>query len=117
MLIRRSLKLALLLLAGMHLRAQPPAQTIPDFNFTKLNNSSFTNRNLLPGKMSLFVFFDPDCEHCQHAMMKIDKQYSAYKSIMLYLVSLASPTQINAFMYTYGRQLAGKKNVKVLQDT
>ena len=117
MLIRALLKLALPLLACINLGAQPPAQAIPDFNFMELNNSLFTNRNLQPGKMSLFIFFDPDCEHCQHAIMTINKQYPEYKKIMIYLVSVANPRQIIFFMDTYGRQLAGKKNVKVLRDT
>ena len=42
--------IGLLLLISVKLSAQGPAETIPEFNFFKLDESSFTNKNLEAGK-------------------------------------------------------------------
>jgi hypothetical protein len=105
-----------LLLFSLTVSAQNPVATIPDFTFFKLNQSQFTPKNLEPGKMAFFVFFDSDCEHCQHAMLSISKRYQAFKRANIYLVTLDSREKINHFMAAYGSTLSGKKNVMILQD-
>lgn len=96
--------------------AQPPALTIPDFNFFRLDKSVFTNKNLEPDKMLFFLFFDSDCEHCRHAMMNLNQHYQEYKKAVIYLISLDDKEKINQFINKYGPNLNGKKNVTLLQD-
>ncbi len=96
--------------------AQGPAQKIPDFNFFKLNKQSFTNKDLEPGKMLLFVFFDADCDHCQQAIQYLDMHYQDFKKAAIYLITLDSLETINRFMAKYGSGLKDKKNVTLLQD-
>ncbi|MBA4167646.1 MAG: redoxin domain-containing protein [Chitinophagaceae bacterium] len=95
---------------------KPPAQTVPEFRFFRLNNTPFTAKDLLPGKMSFFIFVDPECDHCQHAVQRIGDQYDAFKGTAIYLVSVSDQNKINHFMDTYGAKLKGKKNVLLLRD-
>jgi peroxiredoxin len=94
----------------------PPAQTIPAFNFFKLDKTLFTNKNLESGKMLFFFFFDADCEHCQHAMMNLNQHYQEYKKAAIYLISVDGQEKISQFINKYGANLNGKKNVTLLQD-
>jgi peroxiredoxin len=104
------------LLISWNVFAQTPALTVPDFTFFKFNKTPFTNKNLEPGKMIFFVFFDAGCEHCQHAVQTLNMHYSDLKNTSLYLISLDNEQTINNFMNRYGNNLSGKKNVVLLQD-
>jgi len=108
----------LLLLLSIYFfgKAQQPAAMIPDFNFFKLDGTSFTNKNLEQGKKIFFVFFDPGCDHCQHAMNDISIHHNELNKVALYLISVDIKERINNFLATYGKNLRSKKNVIVLQD-
>ena len=97
--------------------AQTPAQTIPDFSFSKFDKTSFTNKNLATGKPLFFFFFDCDCDHCQHAMANLNEHYKDYKKAAIYLISLDDQQKIQAFMTKYAPVVNGQKNVTMLQDT
>lgn len=96
--------------------AQVPAARIPDFSFYKLDRTAFTNKNLEPGKLLFFVFFDAGCEHCQHAMQYLNQHHAEFKKTAIYLITLDSLKAITRFMATYGNNLKSKKNVTILQD-
>jgi peroxiredoxin len=96
--------------------AQPPAKTVPSFRFTTHDHHVFTNADLPKGKLLLFVFFDPDCEHCQHALRAMDQKPGAYQHVDVYLVSMASWDKIDLFAATYAPKLAAQKNVTLLSD-
>jgi len=97
--------------------AQTPAKTVPQFDFVKLDNTSFTNQNFAKGTMLFFLFFDPECEHCQHAIMKLNKNYNDYKNTAMYLICLDGKDKINSFMQQYAPALIDKKNVTLLRDS
>jgi peroxiredoxin len=97
------------LLASSGVMAQTPAQTIPVFDFYRFDKTTFTNKNLTPGKMSFFMFFDCDCDHCQHAMTNLNKNFQEYKKASIYLISLDDQQKINAFVGKYAPNLKGKK--------
>lgn len=105
------------LLLSSKISAQIPTQTIPAFNFYTLDKTAFVNKNLTAGKMLFFLFFDPGCDHCQHAMANLNTHYNDYKKVTIYLISLDSKENINAFMSKYAPNLKGKKNIMLLQDT
>ena len=96
--------------------AQRPAATIPDFTFYKLDKTPFTNKNIAPGKLSLIIFFDAGCDHCQHAMETYNQHYSELHKLPIYLVTLDNQPSINYFMTKYANNLYGSKNVTILQD-
>jgi peroxiredoxin len=95
---------------------QVPAQIIPDFEFSKLDHSPFTNRDLPQDKMLFFVFFDADCEHCQHAMKNIDARYLSFKKTKIFLISLDDNAKIKHFVNTFAPHLKDQKNVLLLRD-
>ncbi len=68
--------------------SQPPAQVIPDFKFFRLNNIPFTNKDVPKGKMTFFMFFDSDCDHCQHAIKSIGEQIQTFKKPIIFLISI-----------------------------
>ena len=96
--------------------AQPPAETVPDFNLYKPDKTVFTNKNLETDKLLFFVFFDSDCDHCQRAVLDISQQYSGFKKTAIYLITLDDQEKIKGFMNKYGINLKDKRNVTVLQD-
>ena len=96
--------------------AQEPSKKIPEFSFSRLNKTAFTNKDLASNKLLLFVFFDVECEHCQHAIKFLAEHYNDFKNTAMYLLTLDSQEKITAFLNKYGNNLAVKKNVTILQD-
>ena len=106
-----------ILVFTINLSAQVPAETIPSFMFKRLNKNAFTNKDLEPGKLLFFVFFDTECDHCQRAIQYIGQHYGEFKKTVIYLITLDSVEKITQFMKKYGGNLNSKKNVTLLQDT
>ncbi len=96
--------------------AQEPAKKIPAFSFSRLNKTAFTNKDLAQNKLTLFVFFDVECEHCQHAVKFLTEHYNDFKNTAIYLLTLDSQEKITPFLSKYGGNLTAKKNVTVLLD-
>lgn len=104
------------LLISFESSAQTPSQTVPDFIFFNLDNTLFTNKNLTTGKEKLFIFFDVTCDHCQNTIKALNARIKECKEISVYLISLDNKVLINNFLNQYGKNLADKENVTVLQD-
>jgi thiol-disulfide isomerase/thioredoxin len=113
--IKGSILLAGLLFAG-RLFAQPPAATLPVFKFSASDHRTVTNTDLPRDKPVLFVFVDPDCDHCQHAARNMDEKYNAFEKAAVYFVTAASPEQMKLFAKKYAPRLSGMRNVCWLQD-
>jgi peroxiredoxin len=96
--------------------AQPPAKTVPVFRFATMDHRVFADTDLPGNKLLLFVFFDPDCEHCQHALQTMNRDCQSFQRAAIYLVSAASHDRINRFMASYAPRLAAQKNVFLLMD-
>lgn len=119
--MKHSFKIILFLLVisfkiSAQISSQPPAQVIPEFKFFRLNTTPFTNKDVPKGKMTFFMFFDSDCDHCQHAIKSIGEQFQAFKKTSIFLISIDDQNKINHFMHAYGSKLKGQKNVTILQD-
>lgn len=109
--------LVLVLLITINVSAQVPAQTIPAFTFKKLNKGALSNKDLEPGKLLFFVFFDTECDHCQRSIQYIGQHYQEFNKTAIYLITLDSVAKVTPFMNKYGSNLKDKKNVTILQDT
>ena len=94
-----------------------PAQTVPAFEFSRLDKTSFTDKDVATNKPLFFFFFDVGCDHCQHAMANLNANFKDYKKAAIYLISLDDQQKIDNFMHTYGPNVLGQKNVTMLQDT
>ena len=108
--------LLLMILSAIQLSAQVPTAILPEFQFSRLDQSAFTNKELPQGKTLFFVFFDPGCEHCQRTIKYIDKHCPLLNKTCMYLVSMDKTEKIAQFIATYGAHLRGRKNVLILQD-
>jgi len=106
----------LTVLASIKAMSQHPSATIPDFTFYKLDKTAFTNKSIQPGKLSLLIFFDASCDHCQHAMETYNMHYRELNKTAVYLITLDNQASINYFMTKYANNLYGSKNVTILQD-
>jgi peroxiredoxin len=100
----------------INIKAQPPAQTVPAFNFYRFDKTTFTNKDLPTGKMLFFFFFDPSCDHCQHAMGNLNKNFQQCANAAVYLISVDDAETITAFINKYAPSLKNKKNVTLLVD-
>jgi len=96
--------------------AQVPAKTLPDFEFSRLDNSSFTKQNMVRGRISFFMYFDPDCEHCQRAIKNIDSQYRSFEKVAVYLISQDNEEKMKGFLNQFTKHLKSQKNVLLLID-
>lgn len=109
-------RISAMLLIPIFAYAQKPAATVPAFTFFKFDKSQFTNKNLQQNRLLFFVFFDANCDHCQHAVRAVNDRYQDLKKTALYLISLDSQEAMKGFINKYGKNLSGKKNVTLLQD-
>ena len=94
----------------------PPAARIPAFRWVRRDGGLVSNSDLPAGKPVLFVFFDPDCDHCKRAVGHMDAEYADYRAAGIYFVSMESQEKIDRFVATYGRRLAAQRNVVFLRD-
>jgi len=113
--------LVFLVLISTDINAQvpspPPAQTVPSFEFSRFEKTSFTNKDLAVNKPLFFFFFDCTCDHCQHAMMYLNTNFKDFGKAAVYLISLDNQEMMKAFMYRYAPNVISQKNVTMLQDT
>lgn len=93
-----------------------PAGIIPEFTFQSLDGRLFSKKDLAHNRKMIFILFDVTCSHCQHEMEALGKHYDDFKNVAFYMVSMDTQSAIIQFMKSYGKQLYGKPNVKVLQD-
>ena len=99
-------------------RAQAaPVKTLPEFEFLRLDQNAFTNKDLPTGKVLFFIFFDSDCEHCQRAVHQIGEDYKSFQQTVIFMVSLDDKDKINHFMASYAPRLKAQKNVIIMLDT
>lgn len=113
---KKGLSFLLFLFISFNICGQKPAAVIPEFLFFKLDKTAFTNKDLATNKLLFFCFFDVSCDHCQHAIEKINQHYNEFTGTAIYLITLDNQAGIKNFMGHYGQNLPGKKNVVILQD-
>lgn len=73
---------------------------------------SMSERELWP---SLFIYFDPDCDHCKHTIEALLKQKERFREVNIYLLGLSSYQKLKAFEKHYDLKLY--KNIVVAKDT
>ena len=103
-------------MSGM-VAAQTPAATIPEFTFFKFNKTAFTNKELTTNKILFFVFFDTECDHCQHAIQYLNQHHKELDKAAVYLISIDGREKVTTFLNKNGNNLMSKKNILLLQDT
>ncbi|MEY4628399.1 MAG: hypothetical protein RLZZ595_725 [Bacteroidota bacterium] len=93
-------------------------RTLPDFRFSRMDNGAeVTKKNVVPGKKTLFVFFDTECSHCRMAITEYNAQNKQLNDINIFLITRDAKNVVDAFLKQYGDKLIAKKNLTVLADT
>src|SRR3978361_2399887 len=91
--------LSLIIIAGCSpaqdaaVKNQSPAiQNIPTFHILSKDSVYLTNATLKKGKPVMFIYFSPDCSHCQRLMYELKPDIKDFKDIQIVMVTF---TQIN----------------------
>lgn len=102
------------------LSAQSQVKTLdklPVFSVIKLDGTSFTQKEVVPGKYALFVYFNPSCPHCQSAFKTLDAKIAELPAnVVIYPVSFKGEAPTRKFMERYTPQLSKLDNVIYLID-
>ncbi len=98
---------------------QPPYKrfpTVPPFQLVRLDSaSSFTKDDLPKNQQLLIMFFNPDCDHCQHQTQDLVKDIASFKNVQIVMASYEPLAEIKAFYEKY--QLANHPNIHIGRDT
>ncbi len=89
-------------------------KTIPNFSFFTLNGISFSEKELTESTNKLFVYFNTECDFCQHEAQQISEHLSEFKNTQIIFVSFEEIETIKIFADKYN--LLNKENVLFLQD-
>lgn len=75
---------------------------IPAFNIRKVPDSSIFTQNMLQkNKPTIVMFFDPDCDHCQHTTKDITSKIDKFKDVQILMVTIYDMSRINKFIKDY----------------
>lgn len=97
--------------------ATEAASSIPDFTFYKVKSGiSYTKADIPENKNTVFLLFDPGCNHCQQETAALAKNYEKIKDVNILYVSMNDPALMTQFFSTFGKELEGKANVEMLWD-
>jgi thiol-disulfide isomerase/thioredoxin len=92
-------------------------KTLPDFNFVRMDNDApYTQKNILPGKKTFFIFFDTECPHCMQAISEYNDNEKAMNNINMVMITRDPKKDVIPFLKNFGPKLIVKKNVTVLSD-
>ncbi|MFS4481389.1 peroxiredoxin family protein [Hyunsoonleella sp. 2307UL5-6] len=90
-------------------------QSIQEFSFKTLNGQDFTKSNLKPNTPTVFIYFNTECDYCQHEAKSISKTIAQFGNTQLLFVSTEAAETIKTFAEHYN--LLNKPNITFLNDT
>jgi len=104
--------LPILLLVSCIYKRKPE---IPPINLLMLDSVSTFNLDKIPdGKPSVFIFFSPDCEHCQRETSGILNKMDSLSNLNLYFITIDPIERLRAFNKVY--DLSKYPNIILGQD-
>lgn len=90
-------------------------ESIPDFNYQNIGNKESLNRRDLRKNLPVvFIYFNSECEYCQHEAREIQENIAAFNKTQLLFVSTEKPAKIKEFAKTY--KLKDYDNIYFLYD-
>lgn len=90
-------------------------ELIPEFEILTLQQQSFTKDNLKPNTNTIFIYFNSECEFCQHEAQSIASNLDKFKNVQFIFVSTESNTTIQQFSEQYN--LNNQQNITFLYDS
>ena len=106
-------------LAGCHFRTDrqklSAIMKLPAFKIIAIDSCSYVNTASIPeGRASIFVYFDPDCEHCQQETKILLAHVNQLPRTNLYFVTNGDDGELKKFNKFYGFDTL--KNVRIGKD-
>ena len=89
--------------------------SIPSFNLLLLDSTTVFNTNQIAlGRPILFLYFSPDCEHCQVQTKSLLKNIRLLNNMQIYFFSPMPLSELKTFCNIY--HLSNYKNIVVAKD-
>lgn len=88
---------------------------LPVFNKRNIKGNIIDNNQLKENTPSVFIAFNPECEHCQYEAKNINEKQKELESLNIILFTSANDSITQAFSKTYG--LNTLKNVHIVIDS
>jgi len=111
--------LLLVCLAGCHFRTDrkklAAIMQLPSFKIVSIDSCKCVSTVFIPeGRSSIFVYFDPDCEHCQQETKTLLAHVGQLPRTNLYFVTNGDDEELRRFNKFYG--VDTNKNVRIGRD-
>ncbi|MFD0992572.1 peroxiredoxin family protein [Tenacibaculum geojense] len=90
-------------------------EIIPEFEFLTLEQKPFTKANLKPKTNSIFIYFNSECDFCQHEAQSISDNLNSFKNGQFIFVSTEPIATIKKFSEQYN--LNNQQNITFLYDS
>lgn len=88
---------------------------MPAFSYVTLENETFTNDNLKQGKPTLFIYFNSECDFCNHEAEMVQQNVDKLKDIEVVFISFEPVEKIKTFAETY--KLLHYDNIYFISDS
>jgi thioredoxin-related protein len=94
----------------------PSIQSIPAFRILDKDSVYITNANLKKGKPVMFIYFSPDCSHCQRLMYELKPHMDDFKDIQIVMVTFIQ-TKLLQMLKEFHRDYVFAAQPNVLMGT
>lgn len=88
---------------------------MPNFSYLTIENKVFTEENIAQNKPTLFIYFNSECDFCNHEAQMIKENIAKFKPFQIVFISFEKPNKISDFAEKY--QLNSYDNVTFLSDS
>ena len=88
---------------------------MPAFSYITLENKMFTQENLEQNKPTLFIYFNSECDFCNHEAEMVQQNIEQLKAIQVVFISYEPIEKIKAFATKF--KLLNHANIYFLSDS
>jgi len=89
-------------------------EIIPEFEFLTLEQKPFTKAKIKPNTNTIFIYFNSECDFCQHEAQSISDNLDSFKNVQFIFVSTEPIETIQQFAEQ--NNLNNKQNITFLYD-
>jgi peroxiredoxin len=90
-------------------------KTIPKFSYQNIKGGVFTNQNLKTEILTIFIYFNTECEYCNEEAQMIHENIKKFENVQIIFISFEENEQIKKFAQNH--QLINYDNVYFLHDS
>ena len=88
---------------------------MPAFSYVTLENKVFTQENLAQNKPTLFIYFNSECDFCNHEAEMVQQNIEQLKAIQVVFISYEPVEKIKQFATKFN--LLNHANISFLSDS